>query len=83
MRKRTRLGKAWEVGGLGVDAASRRKGRVPEHEDPLFNYIAGTVLPAGYSKQQPEEMRHRRVVKWVFGAIVLIGIVFRFVESPV
>ena len=43
--------RAWRSGELGIDAASRRRGHVPEHRDPLFNYIAGTVLPAGYERR--------------------------------
>ncbi len=83
MAKKNRLGRSWRDAGLGFDEATRRRGHVPEHVNPLFNYIAGTVLPAGFRREEPKHVRRRRLVIWVFGLMVVVWVVFSFVESPV
>ncbi len=78
-----RLGRSWQHNRLGVDEASRKRGQMPEHRDPLFNYIAGTVMPAGYRREEPRWLNRRRVIRMVFAVMLLIWLIFFFVESPV
>ncbi len=83
MPEQGRLGRSWRHDRLGVDEASRRRGVMPEHENPLFNYIAGTVMPADYRRDEPKALNRRRLVWIVFGIMVFIWFIFLFIESPV